>query len=306
MKKRMCAFCLALALSVPVFAFAAETVPDAGNGCAPVAQNLELETYRGVAVGGKLEAADPDGDLCGFEITTPPVKGTVTLAEDGSFVYTPVEGKRGRDYFGYRAADAQGNVSQEATVIIRLKKQERADCYADMASNGAHYAALRLKEAGVFCGKTVAGEALFEPEAAVSRADFLAMSMRIADSALLSGVTRTGFADDEAIAVWAKPCVATALMDGVVAGYSVSGGAEFRPDDAITGYEAAVLLDRLLNITDVSVSAQDDAVPVWAAQSNANLRACRLLPAGAAETQTLTRAQCAQMLLAAMEFLEKR
>lgn len=39
------------------------------------------------------------------------------------FVYTPSEGKRGRDYFGYKAVDASGNLSQEATVILHIKKR---------------------------------------------------------------------------------------------------------------------------------------------------------------------------------------
>ena len=94
--------------------------PAFAQGTAPVAENLELKTYRGVSVGGTLTAYDPDGDVAAFEITTRPVKGTIELKEDGSFVYTPNEKKRGRDYFGYKAKDAEGNLSQEATVLIRI------------------------------------------------------------------------------------------------------------------------------------------------------------------------------------------
>lgn len=306
MKKRMLVpFLLLFALAVPAFA-AVEPSAAPDVGVAPVAQNLEIETYRGVAVGGQLEAKDPDGDLCGFEITTPPVKGTVTVNEKGEFIYTPVAGKRGRDYFGYKAIDKAGNYSQEATVIIKLLKQAQPTSYADMTNHGAHYAALRLAEDGVFCGKIVAGEMLFEPDESVSREDFLAMCMQITNVDLLSGVTRTGFADDAAIAVWAKPYVATALMDGVVSGYSAAGGSVFRPDAAIGVGEAAVLLDRLLDITDVSVPANDEATPVWAAQSAANLKACRLLQRSAEADSVLTRAEAAKMLLSAQQFLKKR
>lgn len=306
MKKRMLSVLLALTALVGTALAAAQ--PEATpTGCAPVAQNLEIETYRGVAVSGKLEAVDPDGDLCGFEITTPPGKGSVQVEDDGSFTYTPVEGKRGRDYFGYKAVDAAGNLSQEATVIIKLKKQTQQTCYADMTGNGAHYAALCLAEDGIFSGKTVAGERFFEPELSVFREEFLAMCMEVTGTKLLSGVTRTGFADDEAIAVWAKPYVATALMDGVVSGYTSTGGAVFQPADEISVYEAAVLLDRLLNITDVSASAQDEATPVWAAQSAANLRACRLFSFDrAGSDDPLTRAEAAKMLLSAKQFLENR
>ena len=310
MKKRILCFLLAAmalmaCLTGGVLAASAEA--EATEGCAPVAQNLELETYRGVSVSGKLEAVDPDGDLCGFEITTPPGKGTIALEEDGSFVYTPVAGKRGRDYFGYKAVDAAGNYSQEATVIIKLVKQSKEVSYTDMSGNGAHYAALCLAEEGIFTGKTVAGEAFFEPELEVSREEFLAMCLKLTDTELLSGVVRTGFADDEAIAVWAKPYVATALMDGVVSGYAAPGGAVFEPASAITVYEAAVLLDRCLNITDVSLPETDEATPVWAAQSAANLQACRLFSFDQAGNDApLTRAEAAEMLLAAKQFLENR
>ena len=305
MKKRVLCLLLLVCLSLPTLALGAAA--PASKGSAPVAENLELETYRGVSVGGSLSATDPDGDLAGFELTTPPTKGETVLAADGCFVYTPEAGKRGRDYFGYRAVDAAGNRSQEATVVIRLKKQVQPTAYADMAGSGAAYAAEYLAETGIFRGRSVAGQSVFEPELPVSRAEFLAMSMALAGQPLLSGVTRTGFADDEAIGVWARPYVATALMDGVVTGYGAAGGAVFRPADGIRVWEAAAVLDRLLCITDVSVSAEEDgAVPTWAAQPEADLRACRLLPDSLRGEDVLTRADCAELLLAAAKLLEKR
>ena len=90
---------------------------------APLAENLELTTYKNVTVGGKLSAYDPDGGTLKYMVSTPPVKGVLELEEDGSFVYTPDEGKKGRDYFGYKVSDEEGNLSQEATVIIRIEKQ---------------------------------------------------------------------------------------------------------------------------------------------------------------------------------------
>lgn len=93
------------------------------ENCPPVAENLCIETCRGVPFEGQLVAEDPEGDEITFVITTPPGKGVIDLNDDGNFVYTPAAGKRGRDYFGYRAVDSQGNRSQEATVIIKLLKQ---------------------------------------------------------------------------------------------------------------------------------------------------------------------------------------
>ena len=91
-------------------------------GSAPVAENLELTTRRNTPVSGQLSARDADGDIVSFEITTDPVKGELALKDEGRVVYTPRPNKKGRDYFGFRAVDAEGNVSQEATAIIRIEK----------------------------------------------------------------------------------------------------------------------------------------------------------------------------------------
>ena len=91
-------------------------------GSAPECDNLELSTRRNTPLTAQLTARDPDGDIVCFEITTCPVKGDIELKDDGVIVYTPRTGKKGKDYFGYRAKDAAGNISQEATAIIRIEK----------------------------------------------------------------------------------------------------------------------------------------------------------------------------------------
>lgn len=96
--------------------------PRAEAGGAPTADNLELTARRNTPVESRLTARDPDEDIVSFEITTDPVKGDIVLKEDGVIVYTPRRDKKGRDYFGYRAKDAEGNISQEATAIIRIEK----------------------------------------------------------------------------------------------------------------------------------------------------------------------------------------
>ena len=91
-------------------------------GRAPTAENLEISVRRALLYTGILEAHDPDGDMAVFEISTKPRKGEIKVQEDGRFQYIPRPGKKGRDYFGYRAIDAEGNVSQEATAIIRIEQ----------------------------------------------------------------------------------------------------------------------------------------------------------------------------------------
>ena len=288
-------------LGALTFAFAA--------GGAPVAENLELSTYRGVSVGGRLAAKDPEGGALRFEITTKPVKGVIDLDGDGHFVYTPAEGKRGKDYFGYQAIDPDGNCSQEATVIIRIEKQKSKVTYSDLSGNGSAWAAVRLAEEGIFCGENLAGQYVFDPEHPVTREEFLAMCMKVNGTGLLTGVRSTGFADDRNIAVWAKPYVSTALKNGIISGYAGASGAVFDPERAVSVAEAAVILDRATHLTDAVSAwyAWDDSVPAWALQSAANLSACGLLPYGCSfSSASLTRAQAAEMLCGAMDVLAKR
>ena len=105
-----------------LFLFGFGLSPRAEAGSAPTTDNLELTTRRNVPVEARLTARDADDDIVSFEITTDPVKGDIVLKDDGVIVYTPRRDRKGRDYFGYRAKDAEGNVSQEATAIIRIEK----------------------------------------------------------------------------------------------------------------------------------------------------------------------------------------
>ena len=167
----LCALMLVTA-AVPALAEGAE----AASG-APVAENLELETYRNVSVGGRLSAVDPEGGALTYEITTEPGKGTVELTKDGRFVYTPDKDRRGRDYFGYKATDSDGNSSQEATVIIRISKQKTQTTYSDMAGDGAAYAATLLAEESIFTGEKLGGQWVFSPDRSVTRGEFLSMCL---------------------------------------------------------------------------------------------------------------------------------
>ena len=55
---------------------------------------------------GLVIANDPEGDPVDFEVTAAPQLGTLTLAPDGSYLYTPGPGYAGTDSFTVRAADA--------------------------------------------------------------------------------------------------------------------------------------------------------------------------------------------------------
>lgn len=79
-----------------------------------------------VTVGGSrsLSAActDPEGDALTYRIVSPPAKGSLTGAPDGSATYTPAPGASGTDSFTYAAHDGTSE-SNVATVTIALNRR---------------------------------------------------------------------------------------------------------------------------------------------------------------------------------------
>jgi len=293
----------ALTLASPALA-ADDAIAESAN-TAPVAENQSIETYRGVSVGGQLSAYDAEGDEVIFELTTEPMKGSVELTADGCFVYTPGEKKRGKDYFGFRAVDSEGNTSQEGTVIIKLVKQSSKLTYADLGGSGTEYAAVMLTEKGVFTAETIGGDYVFSPAETVSRGEFLSMCMNAADCELIQGVSSTGFADDDEIGAWLKPYVATALYRGYI-GEELGGS--FRSDEPIDLRDACVMLNSVLGITDVvSAAAYIDLPEPEGSQAVANLTACDVMLNRWSDLDArLTRAEAAELLGNAMTLLKNR
>ncbi|MCI8551620.1 MAG: S-layer homology domain-containing protein [Lawsonibacter sp.] len=280
----------------------------------PVARNMELTTYKNVAITGYFDAVDGEGDALTFQLTSTPARGAVTLAEDGSsqFVYTPYENKTGSDSFTYVAIDPAGNTSPEARVSLRIDKPDTKVTYSDLAGHPIQKAAVRLAEEGIYVGRYVDGRYFFDPDQAVTRAQFLTMAMSVAGLEDLEGVSLTGFSDDDAIPTWAKGAVSAALKAGVVQGSrDASGAPVFGASDTITRAEAAVMLDNLLDITDVPVAVfSTGSDGHWAAQAAANLSASGIIRAETAGSiqlaDTLTVAGAAEMLDGALDVMEAR
>ena len=232
------------------------------------------------------------------------------MPEDGSseFVYTPYENKTGKDSFTYVAVDAVGNSSDPATVKIKIEKPNTKVTYADMDGDPAHKAAIRLAEEGIFVGECMGGAYFFQPDAAVTRGEFVAMAMNAAGMEALEDVERTDFADDVSIPTWAKPYVSSALKAGLVQGSRSSDGqVVFQAEEPITAAEAAVLLDRALQVTDVSADTlAEEGIPTWAAQSAANLATCGVLSLDGGLSAPLTRGEAAELLCGALELQDSR
>lgn len=303
------ALLLAAALTLPAAAVVL-TAAEAENA-APVAENLTLTTFRDVGIASRFAAVDPEGDPVTFQIVDSPARGQVSVDETdpAAFFYTPYEGKKGRDSFTYVAVDSHGNISQPATVKITIEKQTTKVTYSDMAGEAGCYAALRLAEEGIYVGRKMGDLYCFDPGEQFTREEFLTLAMSVAGAEPLSGITLTGFFDDDSISAWAKGYVSAALMDGTVKGIrNEEGKAVFNGSAAITRAEAAVIIDRLLKMGDVAVEtmASTESVPAWASQSVANMDAVAVMSADPSLFDPLTREEGARMLCAMMDVMENR
>ena len=300
----------ALLTFVLLLATPALAAQSAKSVSAPAARELEIRTYRNIPYHARFLTTGGSGEDVTFEIVQEPKHGTVEI-DGAEFVYTPEKDRCGSDRFTYLCRDGEGNSSAEAEVTVTVSRVKSGVAYSDTQGSGAEAAAQYLAEAGVFTGTCLADEYFFEPERTVTRAEFLAMTMDCLGMSA-SAVTVTGFTDDAAIPAWAKDYASAALRQGVVRGSAGENGAAFRAGDPITFREAAVMLDRLLQVSDVADQGEvsTDAAPAWAYQSVLNLSAVGVL-GGAEETEatlssSLTRAQAAQMLQSAIEVLDFR
>lgn len=280
----------------------------------PVARNMELSTYKNVAITGYFDAVDAEDDLLSFQLISTPARGSVTIDESGScrFVYTPYENKTGNDSFTYVAIDPAGNTSPEARVTVRIEKPSTPVSYVDLNGNSAHKAAIHLAEKEIYVGEYLDGQYFFNPDQPVGRAQFLSMAMSVSGLEPLKDITVTGFQDDEAIPTWAKGCVSAALKAGVIQGGRDADGAPiFGSENNITRGEATVMLNNLLNISDVPVEAFFQNSPDhWASQAAANLAASGVIreedTSASPLSSQLTRAEAAEMLDGALELLTAR
>lgn len=85
----------------------------------PVAHSLQLVTEEDVAIQGQVIASDVDGDTLSYQVTAPPLRGSVTLdPATGHFVYTPHADVNGTDSFSVTVNDGNGGT---ATSIVEIQ-----------------------------------------------------------------------------------------------------------------------------------------------------------------------------------------
>ncbi len=88
----------------------------------PTVGNYTKETNFETAVSGKVTGQDSDGDALTYAKNTDPVHGTVTVATDGNWTYTPNSGFSGTDNFKVTVSDGKGG-SATSTVTLIIKEK---------------------------------------------------------------------------------------------------------------------------------------------------------------------------------------
>ena len=240
---------------------------------APIAEDFALETYKNLPNRGQLKVSDPEGQTLTYSLVRKPKRGEVTLGTDGSFEYTPKKNKVGVDSFTYTATDPAGNVSREATVTIQILKPTDAKQYTDTLGQDCRFAAEWMRNTGLFVGEKVGNEICFQPEKAVARGEFLAMVMEALDIPTQDASYNAVPADTPN---WLRPYLAAAIRSGLTAGLPATDTGSFGAEAPITGAEAAVMLQNVLDLTvsqqtleavESAAAGLKEEVPAWASTS---------------------------------------
>ena len=219
-----------------------------GVNCCPTVGGVvtAVSTYSTLALDGKLEADDPEGDALVFEVVAYPENGILTLdAKTGRYAYAPSGQFAGEDAFTWRVQDAHGAYGEESRVEIAVRTLATGYLFDDMenVSGRTHAAALRLTEKGLMSGEVVGGKHYFRPERTLTRAGFVSILMQAAGIECPEA-DDTGYTDDADIPRGMKGAIRYAREQGWLGEDTV-----FRPNDPVTRAEAASIAAKALGLS---------------------------------------------------------
>ncbi|MBR3963947.1 MAG: S-layer homology domain-containing protein [Clostridia bacterium] len=269
---------------------------------------LKANAYAAHRYGGVLAGSDPDGDTLYYLISRYPSHGSITITDraTGAYIYTPEDGYSGKDSFSYVLCDEHGSYAEgEATVSVSVSRYLPLVKYADV-SGTALTAALTVTAAGIMDGDKLGEEHYFEPDASVSRIEFLSALMTSAGIDDLPSVEKTVFADDADIPDGMRAYVAAAYELGYTSGWISDGKHCFLPNEEITVAEAAALTAAVLDIklTGAVPASVGERAPAWARSAISAVTECGFPLGEVSATATLTRLDAAHLLSAVIRYCE--
>ena len=153
---------------------------------------------------------------------------------------------------------------------------------------------------GIMDGRVLGDGNYFEPDKALSRAEFLSVAMKASGIKADSTLSASFFDDDGEISPALRGYVATAQRLGIIVGDFKDGQLLFSPNEEITKYEAAKIMCALLGAEgegEESVFAEE-SVPVWARSAVGAMRSLGIFDADSPEdlSESVTRADAARYL----------
>ena len=216
----------------------------------------------------------------------------------GKYKYEPVDDFVGYDSFCYVVRDEYGNYSKPVEVDIKVVDRLCSAVYVDMEDREEYGAAVAMTAMGIMCGNIVGDDTYFSPDSEVSRAEFVAMAMKSLGIKADSTIKSSYFDDNGDIPTSLVGYVATAQKAGIINGVFDSGKLLFKPNEAITKYEAAKIMSVLMNVSESEEDAsysEESAIPMWARASVSAMTMLGILDDGDA-TEKVTRADAAEYL----------
>lgn len=263
-----------------------------------------LSTQREIGVYSKMSANDPEGDGVEFIVVSYPRLGTLEVLdkENGEYLYTPPYSFVGNDSFSYVCRDEWGNFSKVATVDIKVEERMSEVVYLDMLSRPEYGSAVAMTALGIMSGEGAFEGVYFNPDKEVSRAEFVAMALKIAGISPDTSLKKSYFDDNADIPKALCAYVATAQKMGIIQGAFTGGRLLFSPNSPITKYEAASVLAAIADLNyegEAPMFCDVHDIPVFARESVYSLYALGILESenGAINPrETVTRAKCAEYL----------
>lgn len=232
------------------------------------AATLSLTTQREIGVFGKMHATDDEGDEIEYIIVSAPKYGILDKVDKttGEYVYKPTADFVGKDSFVYVARDEWGNFSTPETVTVSVEERMSEVRYTDMETHPEYNAAVAMTAMGIMGGKILGDGVYFSPDETVSRAEFVSMAMKAAGIPAETAKTESYFDDNSDIPLPLRSYVATAQRIGIIHGNFEGGKLVFKPNEAISKYEAALIMAEISGVQgDNGVFADIcPEIPVWA------------------------------------------
>lgn len=247
----------------------------------PQAQDFSFYTWSDIAV----ERSVPfEGEIqtATVHITRSPQKGAVRT--DGQTIsYQPFSGLWGEDQFSYVLIDAYGNLSPEATVSVTIQQNENGFVFADMAGRPEMAAAVTLHKNNILCGEKIGNDWYFHPDQPMTQGQFLLCLLAANNTVIPSTpVIRTSLDNDDAIPLWMKPYLQTAIDQKIIA------EPVFSPDSVISVQQAQLLIRRAFS----PLGQKAAAASLFAASGQTD----PYNAAGPENQSQLTRAACAVLI----------